>query len=146
MVTTFDKPVGTEIKALNDKIGTVPTGKTVEGQITNLSTSTSMLIVTTATSTNTSVNTYNSRKFSDTRLLVFGLRDSNTTSNIRNTVIIPTSYWSSGRVVYVYANHGTNAENVSGVRFEYVSDTSVKIMTQGAGGLTGAEIVGLLKP
>ena len=135
-----------QIKSLSDQIGTVPSGKTVQSQITNIKSNASLLTLKTATSTNTQQNTYNSRKFSDYNYLCFILRDSNTTgSAIRNSIVIPQTYWSSGQILYIYANHGVSAENVSGVKFEYVSDTAVKIVTIGAGGLTGIEIVGLMK-
>ena len=121
-------------------------GKALNDSITNAISAMSLITPKTATSTNTEVATHDGRKFSDMRLLIFVLRDSASSSaNIRNTIIIPASYWASGQTLFIYANHGANLENVSGIMFTYSSDTSVKIITVGAGGLVGCEILGIKK-
>lgn len=104
----------------------------------------SLRLATDATSTNTSYSNYSSRKFSDYRFLIFYLYASSTsTSLIRDVKIIPSALWTSGKQLILMANHGGSLENISGITFSYDSDTAVKAVTQGAGGLTGFTIEGL---
>lgn len=95
-----------------------------------------------ATSTITTVNTYNGRKFSDYWSLTFVLHDSASSNNIRNTVTIPQALWTTGVTVFVIQNHGASLENRSGIQFTYDSDTSFKVLTNGSNLLTGYQIVG----
>lgn len=102
-----------------------------------------MITAKNATSTNTQYDTYNGRKFSDYRLLLFMLYNSSTDKSIiRTTVVVPTAYWESGKQVILTAHHGTALGNLSGVTITYNSDTSVKAVLTGAGLLTGFEIIG----
>ena len=57
--------------------------------------------------------------------------------------IIPSGMWVSGKQLMLMANHGGSLENVSGILLSYDSDTAVKAVTQGTGGLTGFTIEGL---
>lgn len=91
-------------------------------------------------------NTYDSRKFSDYRLLVFFLYESASNKTlVRNTLVLPGSVWESGKSVQIIQNHGASLENVSGVQITYSSDTQVRAYVIGAGLLTGFEIFGYRK-
>lgn len=92
------------------------------------------------TQTNT-VNTYNSRKFSDYSLLLFMCGSSN--SNARVTSIIPSSTWQSGYTVFLIGNHGTNLASASSVTFTYASDTSVYVTADGAKAFNHCQIMGI---
>lgn len=103
----------------------------------------SLIIKTNATSTNTEVSTYGGRKFSDYLYLHFLLYNSASDySRIRNAITIPAVSWTSGRTLQLMANHGASFENISGILVSYESDTSVKIKLEGAEALTGIEIIG----
>lgn len=96
-----------------------------------------------ATSTTTSYSTLNGRKFSDYRYLMFFLYASkNNNTLIRDVKIIPSAMWITNRQLIIQSNHGGNLENVSGITFAYNTDTTIKAVTSGAGGLVGFEIQG----
>lgn len=103
----------------------------------------SLVLPTNANDTLTAINTYDGRKFSDHRLIVFVLYNSaSDRSMIRNIAFIPAHLWESGKTFYLIQNHGVNLGSVSGIQFSYTSDTSVRVMTLGAGLLTGFEVIG----
>lgn len=117
---------------LNDNLTTANT------KIGHIDTRISLIIGADATSTQQSFNTYNGRKFSDYRMLVFYLFNSNSDkSQIRNCIMLPQSAWTSGKSLFLLQNHGVNMANISGIMFTYDSDTSIKAMLQGNGLLTG---------
>lgn len=107
----------------------------------------SLVVASNASTTSAQFSTYNGRKFSDYRLLVFVMYESKTASAvIRETVVIPSTMWTTGKSIYLVQNHGgTNLPNVSGIVISYNSDTSVNALANGAGALIGFEIQGYLK-
>lgn len=121
-------------------------GKTLDDKIKRESTIRSLVVKTAASSTASTVNTYDSRKFSDYYLLCFILRDNSTSNNIRDAVTIPSDLWTTGQQVYLVQSHGVSLENTSGITVAYNNDTSVRVVTLGAGALTGFEILGFMRP
>ena len=86
------------------------------------------------------------RKFSDYDYLLFLLKFSN--SDIRDTVLIPASYWASGSQIARQILHGAGGTtaanyNVSGIISKYNNDTSIKANTTGNNTFTYLEIIGL---
>ena len=107
----------------------------------------SLILGENATSSAVVYNTYNGRKFSDYSQLLFILYTSKTDKAIiRDSVIIPTGIWISGKTVQLIQLHGAQLGNISGVGIDYNSDTSVSAYTLGAGQLVGFEIQGYMKP
>lgn len=131
-----------EVGALTDQIATL---NTAIGRINN-NNKQSIILPSNATSTSSTVNTYGSRKFSDYRQLLFAMYSSaSDRAIIRDVVIIPQDMWVSGKTIHLVQQHGTSLENSSGIAIIYDSDTSVKVVTLGAGLLTGYEILGYIK-
>ena len=122
-------------KVLNSNLTTANT------KIGHIDTRASLILGGDATSTTQSFSTYNGRKFSDYRMLVFYLYNSNSDkSQIRNCIMLPRSAWTSGKNLFLLQNHGVNMANISGIMFTYDSDTSIKAVLQGNGSLTGFSI------
>lgn len=127
------------------EVATASQINTLNTKIAHIDARQSLITGADATSTTQSFNTYNSRKFSDYRLLVFYLYNSNSDkSQIRNCIMLPQSAWTSGKSLFLLQNHGVNMASVSGIMFAYNSDTSIKAILQGAGSLTGFSIEGYM--
>ena len=115
----------------------------IDGKVSRLIAPRSLITSQNASGTSETFNTYDGRKFSDHRLIVFALYTSATDrSLIRNTMFIPGYMWESGKSIQLIQNHGTNLSSVSGIQFTYASDTSLRAFTLGAGLLTGFEVIG----
>ena len=150
-----DDPNGitsTEFNVLNNKIGEVPEGSTLQGEIDEINenlvdvkTVHSIALQSAATETETTVSTYNERKFSDYKILYFIIQDNTTSTVIRNCVTVPSAVWKSGAVVYVIQNHGSTLEMRSGIAFKYNSDTTFRVVTLGEKSFTGYQIIGAVK-
>lgn len=89
----------------------------------------------TTSTTEATFNTYSSRKFSDYDLLSFQIMNAN--GDVRNTVVLPKSVWTSGWNIYLNCLHGSTASSasnysVSGITVKYNNDTSVKAQATGA--------------
>ena len=101
----------------------------------------SLILSQTVTTTETTYNTYNSRKISDYRYLIFQI---GVTNSIRATDIVVRSTYVAQGTIIVSSPHGSGYSQISAVVFKYNSDTSFKIKTDGAGGLNVVEVFGIL--
>ena len=98
------------------------------------------------TTTSTDYNTYNSRKFSDYDLIIF--RFGASTTDTRQTVVIPQSIWKSGQVINMGALHGSSAStpssySYSSVNITYKSDTSLTALASGSAMLNTLFVYGV---
>lgn len=126
------------------------TDKTIVGAINEVNAKKlmaySIMLDTTLSSTETTYNTYSSRKFSDYTLIIF--RFGASSADIRRTVVMPTSLWNSGKTINESILHGSTATsaasyNVTPIIVKYNSDTSIKANVGGAGSINHLEIVGI---
>lgn len=86
------------------------------------------VVLKTTLSGTTTVSTYNGRKLSDYKLLLFSI---GTNDSIRETTIIPSNTFNSYSV-HVSANHNTGLSQISGVQFIYVDDTHIRCELAGS--------------
>ena len=126
------------------------TDKTIPGAINEVNarglSAYSIMTDTTLTSTETTYNTYSSRKFSDYTLIIFKMGSSS--SDVRRTVVLPTSLWNSGKTINENVLHGATASSVSSysvtpITIKYNGDTSIKANVGGAGAINHLEIIGI---
>jgi len=101
---------------------------------------------TTLSSTETTYNTYSSRKFSDYTLIIFKMGSS--PSDVRRTVVVPTSLWNSGKTINESVIHGATTSSASSysvtpITIKYNNDTSIKASVSGAGAINHLEIIGI---
>lgn len=101
------------------------------------------MITTTSDST---VNTYNSRKISDYDILIFHQIYEN--GDIRNTATIPVSVWKSGYSINMISLHGSSSASASdfrasGLVISYNSDTAFSARYYGSGGIRTIAIYGV---
>lgn len=94
-----------------------------------------------ASSTATDYTTYNNRKITDYDLLIFQLKASLT--DVRASSTDAVASFSSGYKVRMTATHDTNDSKISGVVFQYVSDTSINIKLDNAAALTTVNVYGI---
>ena len=100
----------------------------------------------TATTTETTFNTYNGRKFSDYKLFILRVKTSNT--NFRDTRINGTSSYTSGFESVINTLHGSDSAtitsySVNSMVFKYGSDTSIKVKLQGSCSLSYFDVLGV---
>ena len=101
----------------------------------------SLIISQTVTTTETTYNTYNGRKISDYRYLIFQI---GVTNSIRATDIVVRSTYVAQGTIIVSSPHGSGYSQISAVAFKYNSDTSFKIKTDGVGALNVVEVFGIV--
>lgn len=126
------------------------TDKTIPGAINEVNarglSAYSIMVDTTLTSTETTYNTYSSRKFSDYTLIIFKMGSSS--SDMRRTVVLPTSLWNSGKTINESVIHGATASSASSysvtpITIKYNNDTSIKASVSGAVAINHLEIIGI---
>lgn len=126
------------------------TDKTIPGAINEVNarglSAYSIMTDTTLTSTETTYNTYSSRKFSDYTLIIFKMGSSS--SDVRRTVVVPTSLWNSGKTINESVIHGATTSSASSysvtpITIKYNNDTSIKASVSGAGAINHLEIIGI---
>ena len=126
------------------------TDKTIPGAINEVNarglSAYSIMTDTTLTSTETTYNTYSSRKFSDYTLIIFKMGSSST--DVRRTVVVPTSLWNSGKTINESVIHGATTSSASSysvtpITIKYNNDTSIKASVSGAGAINHIEIIGI---
>ena len=126
------------------------TDKTIPGAINEVNarglSAYSIMTDTTLTSTETTYNTYSSRKFSDYTLIIFKMGSSST--DVRRTVVLPTSLWNSGKTINESVIHGATTSSASSysvtpITIKYNNDTSIKASVSGAGAINHIEIIGI---
>lgn len=126
------------------------TDKTIVGAINEVNarqlSAYSIMVDTTLTSTETTYNTYSSRKFSDYTLIIFKMGSSS--SDVRRTVVIPTSLWNSGKTINESVIHGATASSASSysvtpITIKYNNDTSIKASVSGAVAINHLEVIGI---
>lgn len=126
------------------------TDKTIVGAINEVNarglSAYSIMVDTTLTSTETTYNTYSSRKFSDYTLIIFKMGSSS--SDVRRTVVLPTSLWNSGKTINESVIHGATASSASSysvtpITIKYNNDTSIKASVSGAVAINHLEIIGI---
>ena len=126
------------------------TDKTIPGAINEVNarglSAYSIMTDTTLTSTETTYNTYSSRKFSDYTLIIFKMGSSS--SDVRRTVVVPTSLWNSGKTINESVIHGATTSSASSysvtpITIKYNNDTSIKASVSGAGAINHIEIIGI---
>ena len=126
------------------------TDKTIPGAINEVNarglSAYSIMVDTTLTSTETTYNTYSSRKFSDYTLIIFKMGSS--PSDVRRTVVLPTSLWNSGKTINESVIHGATTSSASSysvtpITIKYNNDTSIKASVSGAGAINHLEIIGI---
>jgi hypothetical protein len=126
------------------------TDKTIPGAINEVNarglSAYSIMTDTTLSSTETTYNTYSSRKFSDYTLIIFKMGSSS--SDVRRTVVVPTSLWNSGKTINESVIHGATTSSASSysvtpITIKYNNDTSIKASVSGAGAINHLEIIGI---
>lgn len=126
------------------------TDKTIPGAINEVNarglSAYSIMTDTTLSSTETTYNTYSSRKFSDYTLIIFKMGSSS--SDMRRTVVVPTSLWNSGKTINESVIHGATTSSASSysvtpITIKYNNDTSIKASVSGAGAINHLEIIGI---
>lgn len=126
------------------------TDKTIPGAINEVNarglSAYSIMTDTTLSSTETTYNTYSSRKFSDYTLIIFKMGSS--PSDVRRTVVVPTSLWNSGKTINESVIHGATTSSASSysvtpITIKYNNDTSIKASVSGAGAINHLEIIGI---
>lgn len=126
------------------------TDKTVPGAINEVNAkhlaAYSIMTDTTLNSTETTYNTYSSRKFSDYTIIVFKMGSSS--ADVRRTVVLPTSLWNSGKTINESVLHGATASTASSysvtpITIKYNNDTSIKANVGGAEAINHIEIIGI---
>ena len=126
------------------------TDKTIPGAINEVNarglSAYSIMTDTTLSSTETTYNTYSSRKFSDYTLIIFKMGSSS--SDVRRTVVVPTSLWNSGKTINESVIHGATTSSASSysvtpITIKYNNDTSIKASVSGAGAINHIEIIGI---
>lgn len=100
----------------------------------------------TITSSETTYNTFNGRKFSDYSVLIFIMKYTDT--DMRASITIPQNMWKSGAMLPLKALHGSTASgastyNVGGMTFIYNSDTKINMFTNGTNTFSVASVVGV---
>jgi hypothetical protein len=128
---------GSNIEAASFRAALGLTGLKVESLVLNT------MITTTTDST---VNTYNTRKISDYDILIFHQIYEN--GDIRNTATIPVSVWKSGYSINMMAIHGSTSANASdyrasGLVISFNSDTAFSARYYGSGGIRTIAIYGV---
>ena len=107
----------------------------------------SLLIGTNVTTTSTTYNTYNGRKFSDYDLIVVELMDDATASSLvtRATMTIPANFTGTKRINGIHGNSTGLLKDyqVTTLLMSKASDTSVNLYLEGAAALHGVSIAGL---
>ena len=98
------------------------------------------------TTTSTTYDTYNSRKFSDYDLIIFKMGASE--NDIRQTVVLPQTVWSSGKAINMGALHGASVSSVtsysySSINIQYYSDTKYTAIASGSATLNNLIIWGV---
>lgn len=99
-----------------------------------------MILGRTITSTATVYGTYNSRKLSDYRYLMFTMGVGN---SIRATSYIDRGVFAGYGELYITAPHGSGYSQISGVIIRYNDDTSIKMNTDGSGALNYVQVIGI---
>ncbi len=126
------------------------TDKTIPGAINEVNarglSAYSIMTDTTLSSTETTYNTYSSRKFSDYTLIIFKMGSSS--SDVRRTVVVPTSLWNNGKTINESVLHGATASTASSysvtpITIKYNNDTSIKASVGGAEAINHIEIIGI---
>ena len=118
----------------------------IDSAIANIGIVQSLTMPQPITTTSTQYNTYNSRKFSDYDLIIFKMGSSE--NDIRQTVILPQSVWSSGKTITMGALHGASAStpssySYSNLSISYYSDTGYTALVSGSGTLNNLIIWGV---
>lgn len=126
------------------------TDKTIPGAINEVNarglSAYSIMVDTTLNSTETTYNTYSSRKFSDYTLIIFKMGSNS--ADVRRTVVLPTSLWNSGKTINESVIHGATTSSASSysvtpIIIKYNNDTSIKASVSGAGMINHLEIIGI---
>ena len=140
--------IGTKQNSTDNTLAT--TDKTIPGAINEVNarglSAYSIMTDTTLSSTETTYNTYSSRKFSDYTLIIFKMGSSS--SDVRRTVVVPTSLWNSGKTINESVIHGATTSSASSysvtpITIKYNNDTSIKASVSGAGAINHLEIIGI---
>lgn len=126
------------------------TDKTIPGAINEVNarglSAYSIMVDTTLNSTETTYNTYSSRKFSEYTLIIFKMGSNS--ADVRRTVVLPTSLWNSGKTINESVIHGATTSSASSysvtpIIIKYNNDTSIKASVSGAGAINHLEIIGI---
>lgn len=98
----------------------------IQSDISTLNSDFDTIIVgTTATTANQTINHYGDRKLSDYKFITFAFGTSDT--DIRGVVTIPRVLFSQIKKVYIYVAHGSNDDIISIVYFTYINDVSTSV-------------------
>lgn len=84
-----------------------------------------IIVGTTATTANQTINHYGDRKLSDYKFITFAFGTSDT--DIRGVVTIPRVLFSQIKKVCIYVAHGSNDDIISIVYFTYINDVSTSV-------------------
>ena len=126
---------------ISDGVGTLAQLRDSVGKINDYS----LALKTSYNATPTNYSTYNGRKFSDYKLLYFGI---GTANDVRCTLIVPTSTFTSGSTMIASILHGSagtsaSGYNVSSMNISYVNDTTFNAYVAGTGTINYLDIHGL---
>lgn len=118
----------------------------VNSTIATIGVTESIFLMSAISTTRTNYDTYNNRKFSDYDFIIFRMGSSST--DTRNTIVIPKAAWDSGQAVNMGALHGANVESVtsysySSLNIQYYSDTKISAIASGSATLNYLAIYGL---
>ena len=116
------------------------TSNAVARAISSNGQSQSLILGTDITSTQAVYGTYNSRKLSDYRYLMFLMGVS---GSIRGTAFIDRGVFARIGELYITAPHGNNYSQIGGIVIRYNDDTSFKMNTDGSNLLTYIEVIGV---
>ena len=118
----------------------------IDEKVANIGVIQSLTMPQTLTTTSTTFDTYNSRKFSDYDLIIFKMGSSE--NDIRQTVVLPQTVWVSGKTINMGALHGASVStpssySYSSVNIQYYSDTKYTAIASGSATLNNLIIWGV---
>ena len=120
----------------NKLLGVSVVGSDISVGAVDIGTTYALFTVSTISTTQTAYNTFNSRKFSDYKLIIFVVGSNNT--NVRRTIVMTNSNFVSGYTINEAILLGSTSSSasdygVSNIQIQYKDDTSFYALVSGNG-------------